>query len=531
MKKRILSNEPHFDTVEEVCEYYNIPIDEDVKSEPSENYISFEEFCEYYGITEWREIDEDGNVVYTESLKGTIGKKIRERKDEKEIRKEWNNIRGRSTSKIYHSAKVKDSDFDKIKGWMDGMKSAKTFDAYYKHFKKLCDFCFINPKNADINRYIIRKGKKPDNNFVLLQYVNTRHEVTVPAGCSIYHYSPKKLNKLQPQWMGRIGHLYCYPRLYCTLKKNMGIMHADMKPGTSRYLYEVTEPIKKVFVDPMVNRFNPFQSAHSAMAVYIESRFPISCKMISSPNKPVKESADSDEVMFESLDAFMNYYGLTFADEPVEEAFNFNIGRVTRTITSNMKAQSEWEGLVSKFKNAKETRRATRFDIKKMKEHYSNMKSADSFRQYKPSHKYLCKKFSLNAEETVIHDMYVNDNNTVTISYASGKRKIIVPNDVTLIYKGSEKHGQEVDPKFKASGKFYPSNRIYFTLKNNTMGMANSNSYTPEEDIKTVYIDPSNPSYKSGSVYVETDHPMKIISLKQKIKGIISSGKSFLIKK
>ena len=31
MKKRILSNEPHFDTVEEVCEYYNIPIDEDLQ--------------------------------------------------------------------------------------------------------------------------------------------------------------------------------------------------------------------------------------------------------------------------------------------------------------------------------------------------------------------------------------------------------------------------------------------------------------------------------------------------------------------
>ena len=482
--------------------------------------------------------------LYEESIKSKIGEKIRKLDDDRTIKKIWNNRGGKLRRGVYESNKITDKDFDEFKNIVHHLKNDKYYSEYKKSFDRLCKMCMISPDGCIIQRIDLQKGKKPDTNYVLVCYSNTRQKITIPQGSRLYHtsVSEKAIKELQPFFRGKParGFFYSAPRVYLTIKDDMTKAFMDIAPGTATRTYVTKENIRSAYIDPLVPK-----SKHGA--VYVETNFPIPVTEIvpvkkkeKSP-KLTKESYDfvqDDEININSLEEFLEYYGLEFADddEVIKESFNAAMGHMARKKMDYQYFKNLWRDRIGRHEFKKKTVPLNEKQYKKLLKDYETLQTSKDYIIYKRAYEDICKFFTLKLEYTSIKginfdlDLNTNDRKAI-IEYYEGKRKIIIPNDTTLIHTSKEGNIKELKPSFcsKVKGLFmWPSKRVYFSLgkklsadeiheRNNTGKLYH---YTPAETIRTAYIDPEITNFNSASVYVDTSFPIKVINID---KGIIGS--------
>lgn len=478
-----------------------------------------------------------------ESLRSKIGENVRGSIDKSQTRKNWNTKHGKRRLSVYEANKVTDKDFDIIADSIRSMKESTRYSEYKKHLNTLCKMCMIPFDGLIIQRYSLRRGKKPNENYVLITYANTRQKITIPQGSSLYHSSTlDNLKELKPFFQGKAarGYMYSAPRIYLTIRKNMNPLMADLKPTQKRTLYKVKENIRTAYVDPLVPGFMDG-------AVYVETQFPIAIEKV--VGKTVKESVDEDVNFIEedipkfvSLEEFCEYYGLEIVDEEhedlMEESFMTTVGKVSRHMEHEKDFRNMWKDLAHRISHKVIKKEVKTKDYQTLHNSYNIMKSSRDYSTYKKAYETICKFFNLKAPETSIKyikfDEVVGKKNTWTVelSYNSGRRQVMIPNGSMLIYTSSKSGIKELEPTFcsKKAGYFmWPTKRVYFSLARNSMGKDISISkntkkfkYTPVENIRNVYIDVDSPSVSMGSVYVDTRFPIRVKCLNALVKGILN---------
>lgn len=501
-----------------------------------------------------------------------IGQAIRKYDDDKAIKQILNKQNGNSAYKFYISTKVTDDDFRTIKSYFQKLKDTKNYSDYKKVFDRLCNFCFISPKNCVIDRHFLHKGKE-DKNTVVILYVNTRKEIILPAGTILYHRSPlNNLDKtgLVPQFRGRGGysHFYCSPRIYLSTKIVPSIV-ADQKASDSSTMYVVTEKITRAYVDPMAAKLF---GASNTGAVYVESKYPLKCKKLEDINKQEsnkllkkeknaanakkiaattgtlaagaaigavgtkvvsdkmkKESVDDDPV-FDNLEEFMEYYGLEFADDDVYEEtskLNYKLGEIKRGKEGNKLIKKIWSDTSSNIKRNYVEKFFDKKTVDLLHDTNEQIKQTTKYSEYKKLFDRICKLFGINSKGTVIKKLRISLDGC-SLSYSTGNQKrITIPNGYCLIHKSNRPNLTELKPAFRSSdtgGLLYDTPRVYFSLVKDTFHdkLLNkidrkknygSNMYIPKEIIRTAYIDPSAPSFSAGSLFVETSFAIPCIKV------------------
>jgi hypothetical protein len=474
------------------------------------------------------------NKVIQESLKNTIGKCLRKKKDKDDLKKTWDNKHGKLQRGVFESSRVTDSDFNKFKELFKKMKESNKYSEYKRYFDEVCKLAMISPEGLIIQRYDFKKGKK-DNNYVLITYSNTRQKIQIPAGSSLYHTTTNvntTIHELIPAFHGKTarGYLYSTPRVYFTIKKDMPLMFADITQSQKTRMYKCKENIRVAYVDPLVPNFK-------FGAVYVETQFPIKVEEVKPVKKEVaKESSEDiefEDINFVSLEEFCDYYGLIPCDDEnlIEESFSAEIGKTIRKISDDNFIKKAWNNLAKTITKKKVEKKITEKEYAYLDSNYSVIKSSTNYNTYKKAYINICKFFDLVPELTSIQWIkFENDKNnkSVKIQYCTGKKKILIPNGTLLIHTSEAGDIKELIPTFCSKRKgFYmwPTKRVYFTLGKflddhrvgvHAQGNIKKYHYTPTETFHTAYIDSELPQYNLGAVYIDTQFPIKVIKIEKK---------------
>lgn len=472
--------------------------------------------------------------IVEESMKGFIGSKIRGIKDNIELEKRWTSV---SKNKKYVSKDCTDEEYDEINDCIKGMKEATKFNAYKKHLSKLCTITGIPMDQLIIVSYKMNqyKGKK----YVEIVYNNAKKKITIPNGSTLYHMSPNdSINSLEPQFKGKsaMGYMYSNNRVYFTLRKNMPKVAADLSPsrlGEKKRIttYTPKETITTAWVDPLV-------PLYSYGAVYVETNYPIKVEKVYS-EKEVNESADTlmvdeDTPAFVSLEEFMDYYGLEFAEEEnvFEESLKDTIKDTSQKIKDTIGSKSRaneglkqiketWEKLNKKISAFATKHKAPKTESERedLKEKYDIIANETKYSAYKKAYNWICNFFEIPSNEVVINNIDTNSDEVKCEYSVSKAKKVIVPNGTKLLHVSPVEGITELKPSFRSKVKYrflYPTNRVYFTLgkeiSTKKSGLENKKlfKYTPKENIKTVFIDPVCPDFNTGAIFVETSLPIPV---------------------
>lgn len=213
----------------------------------------------------------------------------------------WKTQNDRKFVNEYKSSNTSDEDFEELKSLLNIIKTADSYGEYKKAFTKFCYACNILPKGVIIRKYELKKGDKPDQNKVYIQYVNNNKKIQLPDGIKLFHISKvDKIKSLIPAFRGKYekGYLYDTPRIYFTIRRNMPKFLADYKTGVKTYTYVCKKDIKEAYVDPLV-------WTYAQGAIYIETKNNIPVEQITESNKDkietemkkVEESTDIDSLL------------------------------------------------------------------------------------------------------------------------------------------------------------------------------------------------------------------------------------------
>lgn len=148
-----------------------------------------------------------------------------------------------------------------------------------------------------------------------------------------------------------------------------------------------------------------------------------------------------------------------------------------------------------------------------------------TYGEYKRAFRYICNFMGLPYKVVIIENMDFKkdkqdkDQWEISLKYSKGLAKILIPDGVHLIHVTPVHNINELIPSFrsKTKGKYmYPSKRVFFTvgkdIKPKQAGLEGKKTcrYTPKEEIKSAYIDPTYADFSSGAVYVETDKSIPV---------------------
>lgn len=171
----------------------------------------------------------------------------------------------------FKSDAVSDEEYERIKSLIITMRETEDYSEYKKAFDKFCYFCHVMSRGVIIRKYSLTRGKTKDHNTLYVEYAYNTKKMTLPEGTILYHMSKVDgITELRPAFKGKSakGYLYDKPRIYFTIRKNMPKFLADYKFTEKMHMYVCKEPIKQVYVDPLV--WSNIQGA-----VYVETNKPI----------------------------------------------------------------------------------------------------------------------------------------------------------------------------------------------------------------------------------------------------------------
>lgn len=203
--------------------------------------------------------------------------------------------------------------------------------------------------------------------------------------------------------------------------------------------------------------------------------------------------------------------------------------------TSDLRAQ--WKKVADTFVKHKWI---YRYIDEKQKEnlekHYAVLTDEKSYYStYKRSFNAICKFMGIPSHMVIIENMvFTKDKQDkeqweVAIKYSKGLVKVKIPDGVRLIHVSPVAGIKELIPAFrsKTKGKYmYPNKRVFFTvakdIKAKQAGLEGKKTsrYTPTQEIKTAYIDPTYSDFRSGAIYVDTESPIPVENYEKKMLSI-----------
>lgn len=484
----------------------------------------------------------------SESVRGKIGQILRKKNDEKHIKSNWKN----SGIKHVKMDDIGNKKFDEIETAYKGMREATSYNQYKKHFKKFVNITGIPGEQIVITK--VNLSSKNNVNSVDVWYAVSEKKVTLPKGTVLIHKSPyENLPHIKPFFRGKEtrGYLYSNERVYFTLKKDIIKIATDNKAKTKLYPYTPNETITTAWIDPLL-------PSYSWSCVYIDTSYPIKCHRADkdSKDKAMKESVEFEESMvdepvFDTLEEFMEYYGMEFAEddstdgELFEEGIKDNlknlsgsikekVGKVSRKLSSDKNFNKVWDDMATYIKHKRKAIQHDKMksgELETLKKHYKTISETNIYQRYLLSFKWICKFFGVDNGVTIDHLWFNEDK--VVLDYNDFKaKKITLPADVGLIHTSPKSDLPELEPTFrsKAKGKYlYPSKRVFFSVgkkavKPTKCGLEGQKTfkYRPKEDIKAVYIDPTYPEFKLGYCYIDTSFPIPVERL-DKVKEMKES--------
>lgn len=176
-----------------------------------------------------------------------------------------------------------------------------------------------------------------------------------------------------------------------------------------------------------------------------------------------------------------------------------------------------------------------------LEKHYEKLTNENTnYSVYKRSFNFICKFMGIPNNKVIIENMiFTKDKKDkeqweIALKYSKGLAKVTIPDGIRLIHVSPVDGIKELIPSFrsKTKGKYmYPNKRVFFTISKdispNKAGLEGQKTcrYTPKDDIKQCYIDPTYADFGSGAVYVETEKSIPVETLEKKILGFLNIGK------
>lgn len=457
---------------------------------------------------------------------GAILRKIGSLKD---IAKSYNQKKRKID--VFRSNNITDATFDRLKELFHCLRvKDPTFRAYKSHYDEMCRICGIpNTDSIIVSEKFIR-GEN-NRNTVEIQYSTKTKKIIIPEGYVLHHQSPaNNIKELTPTFRGKAGkgYLYSSPRIYFSLRKLPKIC-ADVSNKTEMTLYTPDTTIQTAMIDPLLPNFG-------FGAVYVDTIYPI--KVIKMEEYQKRNNAYSESVneeVFESVEDFMAYYGLTYADDdlPYEESVRARIGNYLRKRSDKKFVKDRWKSEQRNITGGTKTVALNRKDSEQIKGLWEIVTKTDHFSVYKSAFQKLLSFFGIHDSSVVINKMTsdgkTEDSDLYTIQTHHGKRKIIIPNGTLLIHTSPANNIAELKPTFRSRtiGRFlYPDQRVYFSLgkpiSSSKAGLEKQTTfkYTPKETVQTAYIDPAAPNFSTRAVYLTTSTSIPVISLEKKSEEI-----------
>lgn len=216
------------------------------------------------------------------------------------------------------------------------------------------------------------------------------------------------------------------------------------------------------------------------------------------------------------------------------------IDSIKKNISTTKELRDQWKKVAGTFVKHKWIYRYIDDKQKEtLEKHYAVLTDEDStYSDYKKSFKYICKFMGLPHDKVIIENMEFKkdeqdkDQWEISLRYSKGLIKVSIPDGIRLIHISPVTGIKELTPTFrsKTKGKYmYPSKRIFFTIakdiKNKQAGLEGQKTtrYTPKNDIKTAFIDPTYSDFGSGAVYIDTESPIPVETLEKKLFGIFKT--------
>ena len=232
-----------------------------------------------------------------------------------------------------------------------------------------------------------------------------------------------------------------------------------------------------------------------------------------------------------------------------EVAFNEGIIDNIKTNMKNTKElKDQWKAVADKFVKHKWIYRYINDKQKEqLEKHYAVLTDEKTnYSSYKKSFKFICNFIGIPSDIVIIENMTFNKDKTdkeqweVSIKYSKGLTKVTIPDGVRLIHVSPVEGITQLIPSFrsKVKGKYmYPNKRVFFTIakdiKPTQAGLEGKKTfrYTPKENIKYAYIDPTYSDFGSGAVYIESDNPIPVETFEKKKFDFFRSSTSNLKEK
>lgn len=205
-----------------------------------------------------------------------------ENNDLKELMKRWKTQDQNHSKKSFRNDSLSEEEYNQLFDLRNIMKKTENYSEYKKAFDKVCRFCHIVPRGTIITKFEIHSGSKENQNSVLVEYSYNTKKIQLPEGMKLYHISKVEgIKELIPQFRGKSakGYFYDKPRIYFTIHKSMPKFLADYAFYEKMHKYECMEPIKNVYVDPLV------WNGNLQGAVYVETNKPIKVEEMGIPKQ------------------------------------------------------------------------------------------------------------------------------------------------------------------------------------------------------------------------------------------------------
>lgn len=209
----------------------------------------------------------------------------------------------------------------------------------------------------------------------------------------------------------------------------------------------------------------------------------------------------------------------------------------------DMKAiRAHWDNLASKFIHKWTDKEITPKEKSDLQASYDVLKKEGvSYHEYKKHFVKIAQFVGLSTNDIILENIvFKKDESTkkdkIAVRYSKGKQKVIIPNGTCLLHVSPNKKIEELKPTFRSKtvGKYmYPSPRVFFTLskmiKPTQAGLEHMSlkKYTPVDAIQTAYIDPTYTDHKTGSIYVETNFPIKVTDFDKKMHKMMKESTEF----
>lgn len=209
----------------------------------------------------------------------------------------WKAANQDSDKKEYKNSMVTDIEYERMKDCLDIIENTEDYSEYSKAFNRFCYFCHIVPRGVILIKYELKRSPKRDKNSLYVKYTYNTKRMELPEGTALYHMSKVGgITELKPFFRGKAakGYKYDKPRIYLTIRKNMPKIMADYKAGEKMHMYLVKEPVKNVFVDPML-------WGYTSGAVYVETNRPLKVEEITNKKKADEIKEKNDEALAEAV--------------------------------------------------------------------------------------------------------------------------------------------------------------------------------------------------------------------------------------